>query len=128
MSTTTEPLTQGQKRIKIAEACGWTHICEQESTADDDTNGELYLSGKHPESTALTALIPIPDYFGSRDDMNEAEEILGDNRWTYLELLGAVSEERAPHPWGASIETIWEVKRRTAAECAEAFGKALALW
>jgi hypothetical protein len=62
-------LTNEQKNIKIAEACGWTDIRY--------TGGLIlprHLTGCIPNDSQR---LPIPNYCGSLDAMHEAEKILG---------------------------------------------------
>jgi hypothetical protein len=105
-------MTQGQKRIKIAEACGWKF--------------DLPSIPKNPASPFWTPPLrlrghtTLPDYFNDLNACHEAEKtICGENfdtpLWvSFLCNLDRVVNKRRAHA--------------TAAQRAEAFGKTLNLW
>jgi hypothetical protein len=99
-------MTQHEKRIKIAEACGWTGF------SPDSTTNFVRCIAKGPDGEwGLT-----PNYFNDLNAMREVEDIL------------TPSEEQL------YFETLHETAgntrfyRATAAQRAEAFGKTLNLW
>lgn len=117
-------LTQEEKRIKIAEACGWKGISAQ------------YLTGYAPwrplpyeqrvrecpaDNLASIPLDPLPDYFNDLNAMHEAEKKLEDEKWDFLTHLTKVL-------MGYEGVTDWDRAHATAAQRAEAFGRTLNLW
>ncbi len=110
MSTTTAPLTQEEKRIKIAEACGWQQV--------DQRGGEPF-AWKNP-SIGLGNGGYLPDYFNDLNAMHEAEmqhfDILVKGQY-WLVLSDTMDNGLQVGHWPA-----------TATQHAEAFGKTLNLW
>lgn len=111
----TEPkeMTPEEKRIKIAEACGWIPRHNYYWTAP----GTAYplISGGN-----------LPDYLNSLDAIHEAEKVLAKDRYTRLlyfhELLGIVcpdSDRLAAEPYGD--EEYASAMSATAAQRADAF-------
>lgn len=112
-------MTQEKKRIKIAEACGWTNDGNYWIRPD----GIRTCQCAYPE--ILTA--STPDYFSDLNAMHEAE------RWAYekqppgwsmsynenLRLVTAQSKDPLEYNWA------WHAN---AAQRAEAFGLTLNLW
>lgn len=68
-------LSQEQKRIKIAEACGWSKV-------DGD-------NGLRPDGIFTV----LPDYFNNLNAMHEAEEIMTDEHFAdyALKVCGSVN-------------------------------------
>jgi hypothetical protein len=99
-------MTQQEKRIKIAEACGWTVF------SLDVTTHFVRCIAKGPDGEWGL----IPNYFNDLNDMHKAERIL------------TLSEEQL------YFETLHETAgntmfyRAAASQRAEAFGKTLNLW
>jgi hypothetical protein len=112
-------MTQEEKRIKIAEACGWTicYIHKQEGLAD-----ECYGCRPNSESTEIYRL---PDYFGDLNAIREAVIALSrDQRNRYLYILVELVRE-------AEMDDVeWDFSwcEATAAQRCEAFGRTLNLW
>jgi hypothetical protein len=98
-------ITQDQKRIKIAEACGWGQPFGP--TGD----------WERPDGS-MTRWCMVPDYFGSLDAMHEAEKMaFGDSElWqVYYDELDAMFKDESS-------------RCATASQRAEAFGRTLNLW
>jgi hypothetical protein len=113
----TQELTQAEKRVKIAEACGWR-----------------YPGSMHLKTQAWNRWIPpkgakgkVPDYFRDLNACHEMEKTLTEKQSIDYEdrLRHAVINKGEPHnadPWD------FQVCHATAAQRAEAFGKTLGLW
>lgn len=118
-------MTQEQKRIKIAEVCGWTNVW-------DSRKYELGFNGYPPNYQGnindSSKRVQIPDYFKDLDAMHEAE------RSVFRADIGSLD----PMKW-----ELWEkyttmladkftgeedVAFATAGERAESFGQSLNLW
>lgn len=91
-------MTQEEKRIKIAEACGITHGVKCAHT----------------------------DYFNNLNAMNDAEHRM-DNKLGFLLWFQEMGGTASFCSFGGN-EHLWRVAHSTAAERAEAFGKTLNLW
>lgn len=102
-------MTKDEKRIKIAEACGWTScqlICGDPMGRPPNVTNQF----KH-----------LPDYFNDLNAMHEAEKVLSDSETEqYNDLLGSYLWSGCP----ASRRNF----HATAHQRAEAFGKTLNLW
>lgn len=113
-------LTEEQKRIKIAEACGWTRMMW--ATDWRGRPSEPVEMWVRPGDTRPHEPNRLPAYFQSLNEMHEAEKTLSENDYYglpyqqgYLDaLLGLVGGGRA--------------HSATAAQRAEAFGLTLGLW
>jgi len=106
-------LTRWQKRIRIAEACGWRVF---ESGADG-----IFArppEGKLPE----WADMELPDYFGSLDAMHEAEKVLTEEQ---KKIYTAHLHPKELHHY---LMADFLVCHATATQRTEAFGKTLNLW
>lgn len=64
-------LTDDQKRIKIAEACGWTEIALPWG-----------IPPGNPEHDSRNPLFHVPDYLNDLNAMHEAESLLGEHQVT----------------------------------------------
>ena len=114
-------LTREQKRIRIAEACGWTGpfgLFGPSGKCAIISLGEC-LHGTPPDDNGKPEdecrYRPVPDYFGSLDAMAEAEKTLTtDQAHEYYRVL--------------ELELGWEYASAKANERSEAFGKTLNLW
>jgi hypothetical protein len=96
-------MTQDQKRIKIAEACGW-------KTGYRD----------------LEAWRPLPDYFSDLNATHKAEKVIVDWVAYRINLSRVVGIGCAP-----DLDICDDIKSflsATAAQRAEAFGLTLGLW
>jgi hypothetical protein len=101
-------MTQEQKQIKIAEACGWTEI-EPCTCHNGQARGFQPVKGAHKKHT--------PDYFSDLNAMHEAEKLLAGEQWVkYVRFLGEATQEQKGRC------------HATAAQRAEAFGLTLGLW
>lgn len=99
-------MTQDEKRIKIAMACGW-----EPSKTDGCWN-----NAKRRET-----MENIPDYFHDLNAMHEAEKsLLLKKQMLYQGMIGKVTGNKCPALFGQI--------HATAAQRAEAFGKTLNLW
>ena len=100
-------MTQEQKRVAIAQACGW-----QKCVGD---SGLVTRYEGTPSET--TVRVTLPNYLNDLNAMHEAEKVLGlkYDQWT-RELRGVCERERRC------------VESATAAQRAEAFGLTLNLW
>lgn len=112
-------MTTEQKRIKIAEACGWRrewvnqerHIQQWVCRRPDGS-----VDYCDPDPNAGWEAHRLPDYFTDLNAMHAAEEVLGPEQWEqYVFWLSHIC------PLGTYI-------RAKAAQRAEAFGKTLGLW
>lgn len=104
-------MTQEQKRIKIAEACGWKRHY--------NTDMQWRYDGDGPDDWIVED--DLPDYFNDLNAMHEAEKILKDHESEqYNDLLGSFLWSGYP----ASRRNF----HATAAQRAEAFGRTLGLW
>ncbi len=113
-------LTQEQKRIRIAEACGITHAWDVPRNPVGATAcGWLGWSGGKQ--------VAVPDYFGSLDAMHDAENALSDVQHNaYRGMLGSMIRTEK----GLKDASILSRKfvSATAEQRAEAFGRTLNLW
>lgn len=107
-------LTQEQKRIRIAEACGWGKSPQEKL---------WYALGCGDFADPMIAgfrdghVAPLPDYFGDLNAIHEAENVLNDTQHSNYrgELLKVCL-------------SLADALCATAAQRAEAFGLALGLW
>lgn len=84
MSQQTE-LTDDQKRIRIAEFCGWTH-CKQSGDKLACPDAYWYPPGGYippgwKEPCGMCHLYQLPDYLDSLDAIHEAEKKLTDEQY-----------------------------------------------
>lgn len=110
-------MTQDEKQIAIAEACGATNIKHQPfGVIRCDFPGWSYRI--------------MPDYFGSLDAMHEAEKVFADNSQQAHRFLDALITEvrkEEPDP-STNAAAVFFIVHATAAQRAEAFGRTLNLW
>lgn len=111
-------MTQEEKRIKIAEACGWIHIKAEVDWLPQELTG--HFTKPHPTDPEKTKFYcsrhKVPDYFSDLNACHNMEKSLCSiDHWIrfekYLAELGT--------------KFIWHA---TAAQRAEAFGLTLGLW
>lgn len=103
-------MTQEQKRIRIAEACGWKQ-CPTAMLHGFSPAGAWRQSSKH-------GVTSLPDYFNDLNACHEAEKTLTQfERSIYRDLL--------PSSFPGEPSAYWHA---TAAQRAEAFGRAKGLW
>lgn len=114
-------LTQEEKRIKIAEACGW-------KCAYISGNGAIVAwRGDAPRCKEIygRGAEEIPDYFNDLNDMHEAEKVLRPKQtpipegWEKWDFYSSMLEDLTGDDDGTHA---------TAFQRAEAFGIALGLW
>lgn len=118
----TEELSEEQKRVKIAVACGWTKIGPKGF-------GSSELVGADTKDPAWP-FSPLPDYFHDLNACAEMEKALTYEQCSeYFNALGAI---QAADTTGRNGETEYPAQdfwfHATAAQRAEAFGLALGLW
>ncbi len=112
-------MTPEQKRIKIAEACGWKNIRELDDLYPDGSVAcGVWWQGENPNGQDGDL---IPDYFNDLNAMHEAEKVLTDGQSaTYQRAL----ETSRRFTGAAEFYTF----HATATQRAEAFGRTLGLW
>lgn len=113
-----QKLTPEEKRILIAEACGWTKI---ELAYDDE--GELTLpKGTSPDGGSWAI---IPDYLNSLDAMHESEKTLTANQLYWMEnhLVRMTATQSTDDDWKEGVGPTAATKpwHATAAQRADAF-------
>lgn len=111
-------MTQDEKSIKIAEACGWVKGLNRYQE-------EVYRLGDRCRYKDR-----LPDYFNDLNAMHEAEKVLTEQQFqTYLDWLDVSC--------GGELELSamidgpafgFSLVHATASQRAEAFGKTLNLW
>jgi hypothetical protein len=109
-------LTDHEKRIKIAEACGWMFCAPNPSWPTP------YWT--NPVTKELSVFAQLPDYLNDLNAMHEAEKGLTDEQHlTFRVRLWEISVADAP-------DDLWDRRyvSPTAAERFEAFGRTLNLW
>lgn len=130
MSTTTSELNRDQKRCKIAEAVGWRYW------HDDSALGYHWTAPSDTGKGEGKSFNMVPDYFGSLDAMHAAVDTL--SKWQQIcfcyflfspdgdkEYIASMGDNE----WLESPCSNWfPIFNATAAQRAEAFGKALNLW
>ena len=129
-------MTPEQKRIAIAEACGWRGISEQFLVGYAPWRTEPYADRVNACPIAdldCIPLDPLPDYFNDLNAMHEAEKVLnGYRRTEYIVALRKIivrDMDTQPHqdPDTGTLLDIY-FYGATAAQRAEAFGLTLKLW
>ena len=118
-------MTPEQKRIAIAEACGWRNIeCYSDNAGPDILSGEpppTYKRHKHDSK--------VPDYLNDLNAMHEAVMLIlniAGQRDRYKTHLRDVVHRAAPYLSAGRISFL--CLNATATQCAEAFGLTLELW
>lgn len=106
-------MTQGEKRIKIAEKCEPWDVSNRE--------GSKYKSWADYVERVCGAIHEIPDYFNDLNAMHEAEKVLTNGQ---MEAYAYVLLETTGFREKSGVWTF----HATAAQRAEAFGRALGLW
>lgn len=119
-------MTLEQKRIAIAEACGWRGISEQFLVGYAPWRTEPYSDRVNACPIAdidCIPLDPLPDYLNDLNAMHDAVKSLPQNiKPRYFACLCAVVSS------AITLNGYSEVTEATAAQRAEAFGKTLNLW
>jgi hypothetical protein len=111
-------MTQEQKRILIAEACGWKLIHLPAET-DDPLYQDVPATDVWQTPQGVFVRFDPPNHFTSLDTMHEAERTMTNNqRYNYAACLHKIM--KTYHP----IELIFA----DAPTRAEAFGLTLGLW
>ena len=114
-------MTPEQKRIAIAEACGWRGISEQFLVGYAPWRPEPYSDRVNACPIAdldCIPLDPLPDYLNDLNSMHAAEKTMNNNYWwKFVEHLTNICG-------GGTALGI----SATAAQRAEAFGLTLQLW
>lgn len=107
-------MIQEQKRIKIAEACGWREVRLSTQQEHHLKSYRTIVIGRPSGSVSNTKV--APDYFSDLNAMHEAEKVLTTEQWlSYWSFLSEVLKDTS-------------ILHATAAQRAEAFGLTLNLW
>lgn len=115
-------LTQEQKRIKIAEACGWKHGTYRSDCYKGDgwlLPGENAQSALQKGNAVAWSARELPDYFNDLNAMHGAEEHLGGVLGRYFDTVSNIVEDDTRMGWALTA---------TAEQRAEAFGQTLGIW
>ena len=108
-------MTQEEKRIKIAGACGWTAHPKDRF---------IVIPPNSPHS--VQPLSTIPDYFGDLNACHEMEECLEDDRPKYRKTLDRLTNHILCTD---NLEEInWRLIHIKPEHRAEAFGLTMGLW
>lgn len=110
-------LTQEEKRVRIAEACGWKHVGIRETGsygAGSPYGFKPNAAVIEPRFTGLTA--EVPDYFNDLNAISSAVKCRWQHEKAFIQNLIAI------------CQTSEDAINATAAQRAEAFGKTLNLW
>jgi len=115
-------MTQEQKRIKIAEACGWTwelrnHPAPCWHKENFYVNAPLFYEPRRKEDYYHD----LPDYLNDLDAMHEAEKVLSHDQQR-LHMDHMMNEDSVVG------DMLRQICYATAAQRAEAFGLTLGLW
>ena len=103
-------MTDEQKRIKIAESCGWRKMAAPR---------ELGFGASAPDK-CWYFVHQLPDYLNDLNACHEMEKVLTfDQQYDYIEALEKFNPD-LPHQFGLC--------HASASQRAEAFGKTLKLW
>lgn len=117
-------MTQDQKRIKIAEARGWTPHDEKEVHAA----ARLFNPGKWwrlPSEDTIATLELLPDCFNDLNACHEMEEVLTNDQYdVFWNILAALANRQHAARQLANRAFL----SATAAQRCEAFGRTLNLW
>ena len=117
-------LTQEQKRLKLAEACGWKRIPKD----DVGAAARLFYGDtwwRDAENNTIASVEQLPDYFNDLNACHNALAILTDKQcYTFNSALSDLKPPRRDikHPfekwtWGSPAD-----------QYAEALGQTLNLW
>lgn len=128
-----------QKRIAIAEACGWRGISEQFLVGYAPWRPEPYSDRVNACPIAdldCIPLDPLPDYFNDLNAVHELEKVLTDEQarlYAYVISDLANGYQFNGDPWipcifESSMDSVANMVRATASQRAEAFGLTLSLW
>jgi hypothetical protein len=112
-------MTQEQKRIKIAEVCGWHSCCEGK-----DDNGKDCVMGcpPFPAGDVWGSKYHIPDFFNDLNAMKSAEDSMPDD-----EFFGLLFDTNYWNTFEGML-TGGRLISASAALRAEAFGRFKGLW
>lgn len=112
-------MTNEEKRIKIAEACGWNEIEWHQLTNPREARERKLFC----RDTQLHKCGWLPDYFSDLNACHEMEKVIKlAQRRDYWNWLYRITEQ------GRMAEPGWLTTTATAPQRAEAFGKTLNLW
>lgn len=123
-------MTQEQKRIKIAEACGWHE--EKEPVGSFNASAWWHSKTRYPPNT-----MPIPDYFNDLNAMHEVEKTLtAEERRQFAMMLNTIHPtanifypDATTRSWESDLcAEVFELVSTTAAKRANAFGRVKGLW
>jgi hypothetical protein len=112
-------MNKEQRRIAIAESCGWIEI-EPCTCCDGVSRGYQPTHKAHKKH--------LPDYFNDLNAMHEAEQTLWEKDWTsrhdFIDKLARIISPTHGHHKQSGIDLL----DATAAERAEAFLRAINKW
>jgi len=111
-------LTQDEKRIRIAEACGWEWLPYGGTMAWYFRGVMRWFRATLGLRTDVIATDPLPDYFNDLNAAHAMEKAICDRRLSYY-----IELEREMDTVDSTL-----VISATAAQRAEAFGRTLNLW
>lgn len=116
-------MTINEKRIKVAERCGWREAFPRHPDLGKERGGILLPYTYENLHTKQRVQI-IPDYPSSLDAMHEAEKMLNEKeRYKYSAILHALSYPNSTHDkWFFYVTASPSLMRF------EAFGIATGLW
>jgi hypothetical protein len=73
MTTETNPMTDEEMRVAIAEFCGWARV----RVVQDEGNWKGQIRGRRPTDTFFgDELFEVPDFLNDLNAMHEAEKVL----------------------------------------------------
>lgn len=116
-------MTNEEKRIAVAEACGWINQGRAKGIKELENQwaapGSMFVEGFNP-----------PDYLIDLNAMHEAEKSLGGKYPTYVEHLWSIIKSRNfPHEEFEPMPLhIWPLVTAAAAQRAEAFLRTIGRW
>ena len=114
-------MTQEQKRIKIAEACGWEFKAVEVLLGDIADSIEWETGWVSPTGDYVGNINHLPDYFNDLNAMREVE------MWMFESFDTLEGAERLSL-YTKHLVALKHPLFATAAQRAEAFGKTLNLW
>jgi hypothetical protein len=104
-------MTQEQKRIKLANYAGWHE--KPEPHGSHNATAWWHNQDRYP-----SYLMPVPDYFNDLNAVHELEKALTEDQY-----------DEYRHHLGKAVGYLWRgIISATAAQRAEALGKAFNLW
>lgn len=131
-------MTSEQKRIAIAEACGWVLVSNGKTPMWSWQNQAITHRLKWVANKDLASQGVLPDYLNDLNAIHKAEEILTtpEQQYNFISILYDIVNNFIPDEVDDYVPDYWEVSsvqvfphlHATAAQRAEAFGLTLKLW